>query len=48
MSHLAPAREVSIVIGAWLGGQVLGKGDRRRRLIAAVAFAAGVGCLALA
>lgn len=48
VSHLAPAREVSIVIGAWLGGQVLGEGDRRRRVVAAVAFAAGVAALALA
>jgi drug/metabolite transporter (DMT)-like permease len=48
VGHIAPAREVSILIGAWLGGHVLGEGDRRRRLVAAVAFAAGVAALALA
>ena len=48
VGHIAPAREVSILIGAWLGGRVLGEGDRRRRLIAAVAFAGGVIALAFA
>jgi drug/metabolite transporter (DMT)-like permease len=48
VGHVAPAREVSIVIGAWLGGRVLGEGDRRRRLLASAAFAAGVVALALA
>lgn len=47
VGHIAPAREVSILIGAWLGGSVLGEGDRRRRLVAAAAFAAGVIALAL-
>ncbi len=48
VGHIAPAREVSILIGAWLGGRVLGEGDRRRRLAAAAAFAAGVTALAFA
>jgi drug/metabolite transporter (DMT)-like permease len=48
VSHIAPAREISILIGAYLGGRVLGEGDRRRRLVAAAAFAAGVIALALA
>lgn len=48
VGHIAPAREVSIVIGAWFGGSVLGEGDRRRRLVAAAAFAGGVIALALA
>jgi len=48
VGHIAPAREVSILIGAWLGGRVLGEGDRTRRLIAAAAFAGGVVALALA
>lgn len=48
VSAVAPAREVSIVIGAYLGGRVLGEGERRRRLVAAAAFAAGVIALALA
>jgi hypothetical protein len=38
---------VSILIGAWLGGRVLGEGARRRRLAAAAAFVAGVIALAL-
>lgn len=42
LSHVAPAREVSILIGAWLGGRVLGESRRWRRLVAAGAFAAGV------
>ena len=48
VSHVAPAREVSILIGAWLGARLLGEGDRTRRLIAAAAFAAGVAALAFA
>jgi uncharacterized membrane protein len=47
VGHIAPAREVSILIGAYLGGRVLGEGDRRRRLVAAAAFAAGVIALAV-
>lgn len=47
VSHIAPAREIGILIGAWLGGHVLGEGDRLRRLVAAVAFATGVIALAL-
>lgn len=46
VSHIAPARELSILIGTWLGGRVLGEGGRRRRMIAAGAFAAGVIALA--
>ena len=48
VSHVAPARELSILIGAYLGARVLGEGERRRRMVAAVAFAAGVILLALA
>ena len=48
ISHIAPAREISILLGAYLGGRVLGEGQRRRRLVAAGAFAAGVIALALA
>jgi drug/metabolite transporter (DMT)-like permease len=48
VSHIAPAREISILIGAYLGGHVLGEGERTRRLVAAAAFAAGVIALALA
>jgi drug/metabolite transporter (DMT)-like permease len=48
VSHIAPAREIAILIGAWLGGRVLGEGDRARRRFAAAAFAAGVIALAFA
>lgn len=48
VSHVAPAREVSILLGAWLGGRVLGEGERTRRVVAAAAFVAGVIALALA
>jgi uncharacterized membrane protein len=48
VSHVAPAREVSILIGTWLGGQVLREGERGRRIAAALAFVAGVAALALA
>jgi drug/metabolite transporter (DMT)-like permease len=47
VSRIAPARELSIVLGAWLGGSVLGEGDRGRRLAASLAFAAGVIALAV-
>lgn len=48
VSHVAPAREVSILIGTYLGGRVLGESQRWRRVIAAAAFAAGVIALTLA
>jgi drug/metabolite transporter (DMT)-like permease len=48
VSYVAPAREVSIVIGAFLGAKLLRESDGRRRLWAAVAMAAGVIALALA
>ena len=47
LSHIAPAREISILIGAYFGGRLLGEGERPRRLVAAAAFAAGVIALAL-
>lgn len=46
VSHIAPAREVGILFGAWLGGQVLGEQARRRRLVAAALFVAGILMLA--
>lgn len=46
VSHIAPAREIGILIGAWLGGQVLGEAARRRRLLAAALFVAGILLLA--
>ena len=47
VSYVAPAREVSIVIGAFLGAKLLRESDGRRRGWAAVAMAAGVIALAL-
>jgi hypothetical protein len=41
VSHVAPARRISILIGTWLGSQVLGESDRTRRIVAAAAFVAG-------
>ncbi len=47
VSYVAPAREVSIVIGAFIGAKYLKERDGRRRIWAAVAMAAGVIALAL-
>jgi uncharacterized membrane protein len=47
VSHIAPAREISILIGAQLGSRVLGESHRARRSIAAGAFVAGVFALAV-
>jgi len=46
VSLVAPTREVSVLIGAWLGIRVLGEGGRRRRLIAAATMLLGVALLA--
>lgn len=46
VSRVAPAREVSIIVGAWLGGRVLGEGDDRRRIAASVVVVTGVLLLA--
>jgi drug/metabolite transporter (DMT)-like permease len=47
VSYVAPAREISIVIGAFIGARFLNETDGRRRLIAAGAMALGVIALAL-
>jgi drug/metabolite transporter (DMT)-like permease len=47
LSHVAPAREVSMLFAALLGGQLLGEGDRAARLVGAALIAAGVIALAL-
>lgn len=47
VSYVAPAREVSIVFGAFIGARFLKERDGRRRVWAAVAMAAGVIALAL-
>lgn len=47
LSHVAPAREVSMLFAALLGGHLLGEGDRVMRLCGAACIAAGVMALAL-
>jgi drug/metabolite transporter (DMT)-like permease len=47
VSYVAPARELSILVGAVAGTTVLAEGDRRRRLLAAGAVFAGIVLLAV-
>lgn len=47
VSHVAPAREVSMLFAALLGGHLLGEGDRGARLAGAGLIGAGVMALAL-
>jgi len=47
LSHVAPAREVSMLFAALIGGQLLGEGDRLARLAGAALIAAGVIALGL-
>jgi len=48
VSYVAPAREVSIVIGALLGVRMLAEPDSRRRIVAAVAIVGGIVAIAVA
>jgi drug/metabolite transporter (DMT)-like permease len=47
VSYVAPARELSILLGAVAGITVLDEGDRRRRMIAAGAIFVGIVALAV-
>ena len=47
LSHVAPAREVSMLFAALLGGRLLGEADRGWRLAGAVCIAAGAVVLAV-
>lgn len=47
VSYVAPAREVSILIGAAMGARLLGEGSARNRLAGAAAMVAGVVALAV-
>lgn len=47
VSYVAPAREVSILVAAFMGTQLLAERDAARRLAAAAAMVAGIVCLAL-
>ena len=46
LSHVAPAREVSMLFAALLGGHLLGEGDRLARLTGAACIGLGVVALA--
>lgn len=46
VSYVAPAREVSILIAAIMGAQLLKEGETGRRLAGAAAMVAGIVCLA--
>lgn len=48
VSHVAPARELSMLMAAFLGARVLGEGHLGRRVAGAALIAAGVAALALA
>lgn len=47
LSHVAPARELSMLFAALLGGRLLGEGDARQRIAGAACIAFGVIGLAL-
>lgn len=47
VSYVAPAREVSILVAALMGTQLLAEGNVAQRLGAAAAMVAGIVCLAL-
>ncbi|MDB5965653.1 MAG: EamA family transporter [Polaromonas sp.] len=47
LSHVAPAREVSMLFAALIGGHLLGEGDRLQRFFGAACIAVGVMALAL-
>jgi len=47
LSHVAPAREVSMLFAALIGGHLLGEGERLARVGGAVLIAAGVVLLGL-
>ncbi len=46
LSHVAPAREISMLFAAFLGGKFLGEGDRGQRVAGALLMGAGVALLA--
>jgi drug/metabolite transporter (DMT)-like permease len=47
LSHVAPAREVSMLFAALIGGRLLGEADRGLRMLGAACMAGGVAALAL-
>jgi drug/metabolite transporter (DMT)-like permease len=47
VSYVAPAREISILVGTAMGARLLAEGDARRRMFAAGAMVLGVTALAV-
>lgn len=47
VSYVAPAREMSVLIGTLMGTRLLAEGDTRRRLLAAVVILLGIVALAV-
>ena len=47
ISHVAPAREISMLFAALIGGRMLGEGDRLQRVAGAALMAGGVALLAI-
>ena len=47
LSHVVPAREVSMLFAALIGGQLLGERDRLARIAGAALIAFGIMALAL-
>ncbi|HEX6245626.1 MAG TPA: EamA family transporter, partial [Polyangiales bacterium] len=47
ISYVAPARELSMLVGAFFGAQLLGEGEVRRRIACAALIAVGVLMIAL-
>jgi len=48
VSHVAPARELSTMVGTWLGARMLKEKSAPTRLIGAACIVTGVIALALA
>ena len=47
VSHVAPAREISMLFAALIGGKLLGEGDRGQRVLGALLMGGGVVLLAV-
>jgi uncharacterized membrane protein len=47
ISHVAPAREISMMIGAWMGARLLREGEVKWRMLGSSLMAAGVAALAI-
>jgi len=45
--YVAPARELSILFGVFMGGRMMNEEDTKRRMFASAFILAGIICLAL-